>query len=510
MAPVTAHKFDANKFADRFEAIDPSPCHASAHPKKHGSTIAFSLQDTEAETPKDIPISEITTRHIRRLKNSAIDFLGKEVNAAVLTVPTNFSEEQKSELNAAAKAAGVEVLQFIHEPIAAVLAYDARPEAKLSDKIIVVADFGGTRSDVAVIASRGGMYSILASVHDYEYSGSRLDDTLIDYIAKEFMKKHKTDPRENERSLAKLRLESEDVKKALSLGASASFSVESLANGIDFSMSINRTRFELLGSKIFSGLTRLITHAVEKAELDVLDIDEIILSGGSSHTPKLARSLQTVFPQSTTTIAPTTSPSALNPSELAVRGAAIQASLIQEFETEDIEQNTHPMVTVTPHLSKAIGALCISADDSRGVFCPLIAAETPVPVRRTVQIATPKAGGDVLVKICEGERVIKITKPEPKPSTNGESKRDGEDSEDDNSEGDSDEDEEEEIREKVWKAGTALAEAAIVGVKKSGKVEVQVNVGIDLSLQLVCREVGGKGGVRGSISSATPIENGSA
>ena len=425
-------------------------------------------------------------------------------------MPTNFSDEQKSSLNAAAKASGLEVLQFIHEPIAAVLAYDARPEAKLSDKIIVIADLGGIRSDVAVVASRGGMYSILSSVHDYEYSGSKLDGSLMDYVAKEFNKKHKIDPRESERSLAKLRLESEDVKKALSLGASASFSVESLANGIDFSMSINRTRFELLGSKIFSGFTRLITHAVEKAGLDVLDIDEIILSGGSSHTPKIARSLQTVFPQSTNILAPTTSPSALNPSELAVRGAAIQASLVQEFETEDIEQNTHPMVTVTPHLSRAVGVLCISADDSQGVFYPLIAADTSVPVRRTVQIATPKAGGDVLVKLCEGLREIKVTKPEAKPSTNGKAKKDDEDGEDDNDDDDSDEEEEEEIKENIWKTDTILAEAAITGVKKGGKVEVQVNVGTDLGLQLVCREVGGKGGVRGSISSSIPTENGSA
>lgn len=430
--------------------------------------------------------------------------MGKEVNAAVLTVPTNFSDAQKSGLNDAAKAAGLEVLQFIHEPIAAVLAYDARPEAKLVDKIIVIADLGGTRSDVAVVASRGGMYTILATAHDYEYSGTKLDSTLMDYIGKEFLKKHKIDPRDNERSLAKLKLESENVKKALSLGASASFSVESLANGIDFSMSINRTRFELLGSKIFSGFTRLVSNIVGKADLDVLDVDEIILSGGSSHTPKIAQSLQNVFPQSTTILAPTTSPSALNPSELSVRGAAIQASLIQEFETEDIEQNTHPMVTVTPHLSKAIGLLCISAEDSQGLFYPMIPANTPVPIRRTVQVATPKTGGDVLVKLCEGLREIKVTKPEPKPKTNGEAKK-NEDSDDD----DSDDEEEEETREKIWKACTNLAEAAITGVKKGGKVEVQVNVGVDLSVQLVCREVGGKGGVRGSTSSAVTTENGS-
>ena len=219
-------------------------------------------------------MSEITTRHIRRLVSSASDFLGKQVNSAVITVPTNFADAQKKVLESAAKEAGIDVLQFIAEPVSAVLAYDARPEAKLVDKVVVVADLGGTRSDIAIVASRGGMYSILATAHDYEFAGTHLDQVLIDYFAKEFMKKNKTDPRENARSLAKLKLEAEATKKSLSLGANASISVESLADGVDFSSNINRTRFELLSNKVFSGFSRLIESTIKKAELDVLDIDE--------------------------------------------------------------------------------------------------------------------------------------------------------------------------------------------------------------------------------------------
>lgn len=258
-----------------FESIDPTPCHASAHPQKHDSTVAFSIQETTSDSPSTLPVSEIATRHFRRLASSASDFLGKQVNVAVLTIPTNFTDEQKAALSKAANDAGVEILQFISEPVAAVFAYDARAEAIISDKVIVVADFGGTRSDVAVIASRGGMYSILSTAHDYETAGSQLDQVLIDHFAKEFMKKHKTDPRQNERSLAKLKLEAEATKKALSLGTSASLSVESLADGVDFSSTINRTRYELLGGKVFSGFTKLIEEAVRKADLDILDINEV-------------------------------------------------------------------------------------------------------------------------------------------------------------------------------------------------------------------------------------------
>ncbi|KAF2257615.1 HSP70-domain-containing protein [Lojkania enalia] len=493
-----------------FKNIDPTPCHQSAHPIQNKSSIAFQIRDTEAEDQNTVSVSEITTRHLKRLRNSASDYLGKTVNAAVVTVPTNFSNTQKSALNKAAKDAGIEVLQFINEPVAAVLAYDARPQAQLADKIVVVADLGGTRSDIAVIASRGGIYTILATVHDYEVSGIQLDQVLMDYFAKEFIKKHKSggDPRENDRSLAKLKLESEAVKKSLSIGTTANFSVESLAGGIDFTATINRTRYELLASKHFAAFTRLVAHAVEKAQLDPLDVTEIILAGGNSNSPKIASTITNAFPGATVVLAPSTSPTAINPSELSVRGAAIQASLIQEFELEDIEQSTHPMVTVTPHLSHAVGVLCISGDETSGVFHPIVDAETPLPVRRTALITTPREGGNVLIKLAEGARHIKVTKPEPKPKKEKEEKDDDDDDDEDSDEDESEEGEE--LREKTWKVSNVLSEAALRGLKKGSKVEVQINISADLNANCIFREVGGKGGVRGLLSGSKVTQNGSA
>ncbi|KAL8718463.1 MAG: hypothetical protein Q9225_004411 [Loekoesia sp. 1 TL-2023] len=498
-----------------FDSIDPTPCHASAHPQKHDSTVSFSIHDSESDSPRDVTVSEITTRHIRRLASSASDYLGRKVNAAVVTVPTNFSDTQKQSLSKAASAAGVDVLQFISEPVSAILAYDARPESKLGDKIIVVADFGGTRSDVAVIASRGGIYSILSTSHDYETGGAQLDQVLIDHFAKEFLKKNKnsTDPRQNPRGLAKLKLEAEATKRALSIGATASLSVESLSDGLDFSSTINRTRYEMLASKIFASSTHLIQEAVQKADLDILDINEVILSGGTSHTPRIASNLRSLFPPTTTILSPSTSPTAINPSDLAARGAAIQASLIQEFEKEDIEQSTHPMVTVTPHLRRAIGVLVVSENTEKGVFKSLAEAETAVPLRRAGEFAVPNNGGDVIIKICEGISEIKVTKPPPKQrsekQTNGKA---GGDDEDGLSDEDESEDEPEDVRERIWKVGTVLAETAIKGTKKGGKVEVSVTVNGDLSVLVTAREVGGKAGagVRGMLEKPKVVENGSA
>ncbi|KAK5111870.1 hypothetical protein LTR62_004602 [Meristemomyces frigidus] len=488
-----------------FKEVDPTPLHASAHPVEHdgGKTTAFVVQEKAAEEGSEqepekstLSVSEVTTRHIRRLKESASDFIGKDVSAAVVTIPSDYSEAHKNALTEAASKAGIEILQFISEPISALLAYDAKQHlaettsGTTKDKIVLVADLGGTRSDVAVVASRGGIYTTLATAHDYNLGGSSLDKVLIEYGAKEFIKKNKnsSDPRENERSLAKLTLEAEAVKKALSLGATASFSIESLADGLDFTLTVNRTRFELLANKVLMSFTRLIESAVKKADLDVLDIDEILLSGGTSHMPKIATNFQNHFPESTVVIAPATSPTAINPSELTVRGAAIQASLIAGFEVPEIKSSTEAVVTVTPHLHHAIGLVTGEKGDH---FAVLIDAETPVPVRRTAQISIVN-GGDVLLRLAEGVRDIKTSQP-TKAATNGAGGKDPEDEDED------EDDEPEETREKMWKAGKVLAEAGVRDVKKGGKVEIQVSVAADLGVTVVCREVGGKGGVRGTL-----------
>ncbi|KAJ5499673.1 Heat shock protein 70 family [Penicillium expansum] len=453
-----------------FKSIDPTPCHQSAHPQQQDSTVAFTIRDTESETPNTVTVSEITTRHFQRLRRSASDYLGKDVNAAVITIPTDFTDAQREALVASAKAAGLDVLQLIHEPVAAVMAYDARPEATVTDKLVVVADFGGTRSDVAVVASRGGMYTILATAHDYELGGASLDQIIIDHFAKEFMKKHKTDPRENARGLAKLKLECEATRKALSLSSNAQLSIESLVDGVDYGSTVNRTRFELLAGKVFSQFTALIQQVVKKAELDVLDIDEVIFSGGVSHTPKLASLTSNIFPEKTKILAPATSITAVNPSELSARGAAFQASLVQEFEHEDIEQSIHPMVTVAPHLTKAIGVEFTSETDT--TFQPLLSAETALP-------RTPHRS---------------VTKPEPK------AKEDKPAQDEDDSDFDSEDEEEEETREIVWKTEKVVAELAVKGVKAGSKIEVMVHVNPDLGLQIAVREVGSQNAVRGAVN----------
>ena len=158
------------------------------------------------------------------------------------------------------------------------------------------------------------------------------------------------------------------------------------------------------------------------------------------------------------------------------------------------------MVTVTPHLHSAIGLQIISKG-KEGVFEVMIAPDSAVPVRKTSLFKAPQ--GDVLVRVCEVEREIKVTKPEAKPQTNGAKGSDDDDS-------DLEDDEEEEIRERVWKPTKTLAEFALKDTKKKSKIEVMINVGADMALSMTAREAGGKGGVRGNVDAPEVVENGKA
>lgn len=125
------------------------------------------------------------------MKSAAEDFIGKEVESVVLTVPTDFSEHQREELTKIVESSGLKVLQLINEPSAALLDH-LSPEDKLSeDKLYVVADFGGTRSDGAVISVRGGVLTILATAHEHGLGGDKLDTALSEFLLKSLRKRLK-------------------------------------------------------------------------------------------------------------------------------------------------------------------------------------------------------------------------------------------------------------------------------------------------------------------------------
>ena len=210
---------------------------------------------------------------------------------------------------------------------------------------------------------------------------------------------------------------------------------------------------------------------------------QVILAGGSSHTPKIAQRFAALFSENTPIHAPATDSTALNPAELAARGAALQASLISELDIEDIQQASHPAVTVAPHLSKAVGVVVVGADGSEE-FRALLPAQTALPARQTAEFSAP--AGNVHIKFVEA-----IT--ESRKHTPPKRERAPDDSEDEDSE------EEEEVKTKHAKVETVLAEAILKGVKAGQKVEVAIQAALDLTLNVSARIVGTQTGLRGVV-----------
>ncbi|ORY84423.1 heat shock protein 70 family, partial [Protomyces lactucae-debilis] len=385
-----------------FAKVDPTPCHLSAHPIEKDGFAAFSVShvvDGQPAKAEVLTVSQVAARHLSKVRDSAADFLGKQIAGAVVTVPTDFSPEQRAALEQIGKDAKLPILQLIHEPVSVVQAYAALDLAsgkESQDRTIVVADVGATRSDVSVISCRGGLYTLLATAHDESLGGRLLDDVLVEHFRKEFLKKHKVDIAGNTRALAKMRQQCETTKKTLSASSTATVSVESLADGLDFHSNINRIRYETLGRPVFSQVADLVLAAIKKANLETFDVAEVILAGGTTNTPKLAHNIAELFPESSDIRSPATSNTSLNPAELACLGAAVQASLIADYEQEDVQENTHPVITTVPHLAAAVGVK--TADG----FVTVLEQYTPLPSRRTVTVPFAKS-----LEICEGKAGIK-------------------------------------------------------------------------------------------------------
>lgn len=452
-----------------FDKIDPTYSKHSAKPINVDGKVGYEINGNK------LTVEEVTKRHLKKIAKYAEDYLGEKIDDVVLSVPENFLEEQKALLTKIARESGLNIRQIINEPSAALLSYLTSEKELDNDKVYVVADFGGIRSDAAVIAVRGGIFTVLSSAHTYELGGSKLDLALMDFVANDFKSKYKVDALGNKKSWAKLNSACIISKKTLSNVEMAPISVDALAEGFDYNNTINRMRFEVVGRQVFSKMAAFIEDAIKKAGLETLDIDSVLLTGGSSNVPKIARNLEFIFPENTKIIAPSLDSKLPNPNELNSRGAALQAYLISSFDDDVIQQSLSADVVETKQLSKPIGLK--GAD---GEFITVLPRNTVYPIKRVISLDA--SADDVFIELYEGERTIKETVEEPE-----------EDSEDD----EDSEDEPDVIREVVYKPAKLLAQLALRGAGKGAKVEVVVNIRKEGKIQLAARS--GKVAAKGVI-----------
>ncbi|CAG8442725.1 12309_t:CDS:2 [Acaulospora morrowiae] len=335
---------------------------------------AYSVEFKEQETI--FTVKEITTKYIASLRESAENFLGQPVAGSVLAIPTYFDDSQREALRAATENAGLRVLQLINEPTAAALSYEIGQQPtspnRYHDSTIVILDLGSDSFDVTAMSIRSGMFTILGTKHDANLGGFAFDELLANHFASEFKRKTKIDVLQNKRAMVKLRSAVEAAKKTLSSNSTAPCSIESLAEGVDFHGTINRTRFEIMANRLFNRISEIIIEVLKSNELESQLINEVILVGGASRIPKFQSKIREIFTNPDTVIR-----QELEPDEIVAYGCALQCSLIADLNVREISENFDTTVTSTPHLSKPIGTV-----NAREKFVTIIPENTPLPVRR--------------------------------------------------------------------------------------------------------------------------------
>ncbi|GAB1598150.1 heat shock 70 kDa protein 14-like [Argonauta hians] len=332
--------------------------------------IAFEVDFKGKLTVFTVPeILEILFKKLLEIGQSKA---GKGCFDAVLAVPVNFTSDQENLLRQIASKAGVRVLRIIHEPAAAALAYDVQQEESTSSGHVLVFRLGGVSCDVTVIKLCGGVYSIVANVSDYNLGGDNFTEVLLQHLQAEFKKQSRQDISDNSRSIAKLQRGAEMCKHALSTVNNSHCSVESLYDGMDFSTSVSRARFESLCTSLKNRCISKIEDVLSNANLEKCNIEKVILCGGGSKVPLVQKMVSDTFPNA----------GILNhipPDEVIAIGAAKEASILQIFKDKLIPESEHQ--TKVKILSQAIGVKIRENQDKNTCkdFQTVFSKSTPIP-----------------------------------------------------------------------------------------------------------------------------------
>ncbi|KAJ7595435.1 Hsp70 protein-domain-containing protein [Mycena floridula] len=501
-APVIQHPDIADEPAYKVQVLQPapSPLPVSSPAPSHAPTPRSepTLQD------RILTVSEVTTIFLASLRQSAEDFLGKKVQGAVITVPSSFTDVQKAALEKAAADAGIKVYQLLEESGAASVTTtsDVWGSSLPPDRTQLVVDVGASSLSLYLLSVRDGLVYSLVSSSTPGIGGDQIDDKLIKFFATEFTKKTKTpltvcpatDP-SDKRAEAKLRLALEHTKRTLSASTgAATCSVESLKDGLDFTSSINRMRFDLLARPVYSAVTTAVQSLLAEAGLDAVQVDEIVYVGGTACLPGLDEHLciSGKFNENITTpfsVGTVVGGGIGDPTTILARGCAVQAALIESIAGDAELQKAFVKGASVGATARTI-ALRFPDDTEDGTWIVGLLKETPLPARRVVQfdIALTEQSKKFAFEIWEVTEGIRVETAQGEPDSE-------------------DEDEEPEVIETKHKTISresllAAAEAeALLGIKSKGSdkgkwtttVEAQFIVGTDGHLDFSLKEIGTNG-----------------